>query len=123
MPTGFEVLRSLQCDEDLEIVFDHLFEAYRALGDTPNDAFTRAAARVRGIESALEGLGDIPLQGTLVPQVMEGLRHVTKDNAVFYFVTHEQKRRVHVLGVFFSGQDHVQHILRRIAAAGVRSRN
>ena len=123
MPTGFEVLRSSQCDEDLEMVFDHLFEAYRALGDTSNEAFARAAARVRGLESALAQLGDIPLQGTLVPLVMEGLRHVTKDNAVFYFVTTKQKRQVQVLGVFFGGQDHVQHILRRIAAAGMRSRH
>ena len=123
MPTGFEVLRSSQCDEDLEMVFDHLFEAYCDLGDAPNDAFVRAAVRVRGIEGALERLGDVPFQGTLVPHIMEGLRHVTKDNAVFYFVTNEQKRQVRVLGVFFGGQDHMQHVLRRIAAVGSRAKN
>ena len=114
MPTGYSVHRSLACDADLEAVFDHLFSAYRQLGDPVEDALTRAAGRLRGIEDALERLGDVPFQGTLVPQIMADLRHVTKDNAVFYFIVDEAARELRVLGVFFGGQDHRQHIVKRI---------
>ncbi|WP_299693793.1 type II toxin-antitoxin system RelE/ParE family toxin [uncultured Tateyamaria sp.] len=114
MPTDYKVLRSAACDADIEIIFDHLFGAYRDLGEPIADALTRAAARVRGIEDALARLGDVPFQGTLVPHIMDGLRHVTKDSAVFYFVTDEARAEVRVLGVFFGGQDHRRHILQRI---------
>ena len=122
MPSGYEVLRSVQCDEDLEAIFDHLFEAYHGLGDDLSQAYARAADRVCGIEDALAALGDVPLQGTLVPDIMDGLRHVTKNRAVFYFLTDEENRTVRVLAVFFSGQDHRQHVLRRIVAKSLMSK-
>ncbi len=118
MPKRFNVLRSLSCDADLEAIFDHLFGAYLELGDPAGDALNRAAERLRGIEDALERLGDVPFQGSLDSRIMEGLRHVTKDNAVFYFILDEPVRELRVLGVFFGGQDHRQHILRRIADQG-----
>lgn len=31
MPSGFEVVRSEDCDHDLELIFDHLFAAYSEL--------------------------------------------------------------------------------------------
>ncbi|APX14264.1 KluB (plasmid) [Tateyamaria omphalii] len=106
--------RSAACDADIEVIFDHLFQSYRDLGDGIEDALNRAANRVRGIEDALAHLGDVPFQGTLVPQIMDGLRHVTKDQAVFYFIADEARTEARVLGVFFGGQDHRRHILRRI---------
>ena len=115
MPSGFEVIRSDQCDFDLELIFDHLFGTYCDLGDPVEDALLRAEQRLQGIEDALERLGDVPHQGTLVPRIMDGLRHVTKDNAVFYFIVDVTERRLRVLAVFFGGQDHRGHILRRIA--------
>lgn len=118
MPTDYKVLRSAACDADIEIIFDFLFGAYRDLGDPVREALDRAAHRVRGIEDALARLGDLPFQGTLVPQIMDGLRHVTKDSAVFYFVVDEAQAEVRVLGVFFGGQDHRRHILRRIVQSG-----
>lgn len=118
MPSGYKVLRSTACDADIEVIFDHLFQSYRELGDPVEDALTRAATRVRGIEDSLGALGDIPFQGTLVPQIMDGLRHVTKDNAVYYFIVEETQEELRVLGVFFGGQDHRRHILRRILGAG-----
>lgn len=117
MLTGYSVLRSISCEADLEVIFDHLFEAYRDLGDPAEDALTRAAVRLRHIEDVLERLGDVPFQGTLVPNFMAGLRHVTKDNAVFYFIVDETAHEVRVLGVFFGGQDHRRHILERIAGS------
>jgi toxin ParE1/3/4 len=117
VPSGFEVVRSEQCDRDLELILDHLFAAYCELGDAVPDAFNRSAQRLRGIEGEIDRLGDVPYQGTLASKIMGGLRHVTKSGAVFYFVVDEGERRVRVLGVFFGGQDHRAHILRRIVGA------
>ncbi len=114
VPTGFKVLRSAACDADIEVIFDHLFQSYRDLGEPIDDALNRAASRVRGVEDALAGLGDVPFQGTLVPQIMDGLRHVTKDSAVFYFISDAERMEVRVLGIFFGGQNHRSHILQRI---------
>lgn len=118
MPKGYSVHRSQSCDADLEVIFDHLFGAYCDLGDSVEESLMRAAARLRNIEDALERLGDVPQQGTLEPRIMAGLRHVTKENAVFYFIVDEAAREVRVLGVFFGSQDHRRHILKRIGGAG-----
>lgn len=115
VPSGYRVVRSVRCDEDLELIFDHLFSAYRELGDPAETAFERAVERLHGIEGELARLGDLPFQGTLEPRIMDGLRHVTKDRAVFYFMVDEASQVVRVLGVFFGGQDHRRHILGRIA--------
>jgi toxin ParE1/3/4 len=104
VPSGFEVLRSTQCDEDLEAIFDHLFEADRDLGDDHLEAFTRAVDRVRGIEDAWAALGDIPLQGTLLPDIMAGLRHVAKNSAVYYFLTDKEDRTARVASALTLGR-------------------
>lgn len=117
MPSGFEVVRSEDCDHDLELIFDHLFAAYSELGDPVRDAFERAEQRLLEIEGEIQRLGHVPYQGSLDPRIMDGLRHVTKNSAVLYFVVDEDERRVRILGVFFGGQDHRTHILRRIVAA------
>ncbi|MEX0368183.1 MAG: type II toxin-antitoxin system RelE/ParE family toxin [Ruegeria sp.] len=116
MPSGFRVLRSAACAADIDRIFDHLFQAYQDLGDTPQSAFERAVDRVRSVDDAMETLGAGPFQGTLVPHIMPGLRHVTKDGAIFYFMVDETAQQVRVLAVFFGGQDHRQHMLGRILA-------
>ncbi len=118
MTSGYRVVRSARCDDDLGLIFDHLFESYRALGDPPEAALERAAERLNGIEEDLGRLGEVPFQGTLEPRIMAGLRHVTKGQAVFYFTVDEAGETVRVLGVFFGGQDHHRHILSRIASDG-----
>lgn len=112
----YDVLRSTQCAKDLEQLFEHLYRAYVDLGDDPQHAFARAVTRLNTIEDAFAELGATPFQGTLVPHIMEGMRHVTKERAVFYFIVNEQERQVKLLGVFFGGQDHRLHILRHIAS-------
>ena len=116
MPLGFEVIRSVRCDSDLDLIFDHLQSAYRDFGDAPDVAFKRAAERVRGIEDDMASLGNVPFQGTLEPSIMEGLRYVAKGRAVFYFLIDERHREVRVLSIFFGGQDHRRHMLERIKA-------
>ena len=113
-PVAYEVRRSLTCRQDLDALFDHLLEAYRSLGDPAREAFARAVARIEAIEDQMDQLGAAPHQGTLWPEIMDGLRWTTKDRAVFYFVVDDDARTVDVLAVFFGGQDHKAHILNRL---------
>lgn len=113
----YEVRRSCASDRDLETLFDLHFVAYQELGKIPADAFEQAVARVLEIEAALEALGDVPTeQGTDASQIMAGLRHITKDEAIFYFTVDEVAGIVHVLAVFFNDQDHRSWLLDRIKA-------
>ena len=114
MPSDFEVIRSARCEEDLEIIFDHPFIAYQELGDSRDVALDRAAKRFLGIEDDLACLGEAPFQGILEPQIMDGLRHMTKHRAVFYLTVDEASETARVLGVFFGGQEHRRHILERM---------
>jgi toxin ParE1/3/4 len=111
---AFEVLRSRASDQDLERIFDHLIASYQALGDRAETSLERAAARVRAIEDAMEALGRAPFQGTLRENLLPGLRQVTKDRAVFYFSVDAAAEQVRVLAIFFGGQDHLAHMLRRL---------
>ena len=87
-----------------------------SLGEDAADAFERAASRVRAIDAAMERLGRAPFQGTLLEGLMPGLRQVTKDSAIFYFLTDEVRERIDVLAVFFGGQEHQRRMLRRLLA-------
>ena len=46
--------------------------------------------------------------------MMDGLRWVSRDRAVFYFVVDDAACRIDVLAVFLGGEDHKQRILERI---------
>lgn len=110
----YEVVRSRGCERDFELIFDHLFETYQSLGDTSAEALERATARLRCIEDDLEDLGRRPHDGALVPEVMPNLRRATRRRAVLYYQVHEPAKQVRVLAVFFGGQDHQRHMLRRL---------
>lgn len=83
-------------------------------GDGFAEARERVAARMRQIDEAMMGLAKTPYQGTLQPKLMAGLRHVTKNRAVFYFTVDDEARIVRVLAVFFGGQDHQNIMLQRL---------
>jgi plasmid stabilization system protein ParE len=112
---AFEVVRSRASDRDLALIFDHLVESYRSVGEDEREAVERAATRMTAIEDAVEALGATPFQGTLMPALMPGLRRVTKDRAIFHFTVDEAQERVVVLVIFFGGQDHQRRMLSRLA--------
>ena len=45
--------------------------------------------------------------------LMPGLRRVTKDKAIFYFIVDEAKAHVNVFAIFYGGQDHQRRMLMR----------
>ncbi len=103
---AFKVLRSRDCDRDMELIFDHLVESYMGLGDDMATALDRAASRMRQIEESMSRLAKAPFQGTLRPEIMPGLRNVTKESAVVYFTVDEEVEEIRILALFFGGQDH-----------------
>jgi plasmid stabilization system protein ParE len=113
---AFKVLRSTETDQDLGLILDHLVQSYLDLGDALPAAFTRAARHVGSIEADMEALHKAPFQGTLSPEILPGLRRVTKNQAVFYFDVDENEKTVRILAVFFGGQDHLRHMLKRLAS-------
>lgn len=110
----FDVLRTEETDRDLASIFQFLVTSYRALGESLADAAEHAEHRVRRIEHEMMRLGTTPHQGTLLPELLPDLRCVTKDRAIFYFKVHVELRQLQVLAVFFGGQDHGRHILKRL---------
>lgn len=114
----FRVVRSIRFEHDLDLVHDHLIACYVNLGDTFSDAFDRAEARIAAIETDMEDLARAPHQGTVLDHIAPGLRSVTKNRAIFYFDVDDERELVRVLAVFFGGQEHRRHMLRRMSRAG-----
>ena len=113
---AYRVTRARAVTEDLARIHDHLVESYCDLGDGIADALDRADGRVQTIEDAMIRLGAVPHQGTLCEDIMPRLRRVTKDKAILYFIADDELAEVRVLAVFFSGQDHLRHIVERLGA-------
>jgi plasmid stabilization system protein ParE len=114
----YRVERATDVDRDLALIFDFLFETHRSFGYSAAEANDLAADRVRHIEQALEALAKAPHQGTEQRDLVPGLRMVTKDRAIFYFVTDAHARTLRVLAVFFGGQDYQRRMLRRLLTRG-----
>ena len=114
---AFKVIRSTEFEYDLDLIHDHLVESYVALGEAFPEAFDHAEARIEAIEMELASLARAPYQGTLSPELGPELRHVTKNRAIFYFKVDDELQLILVLAVFFGGQDHGEHILRRLGRA------
>ncbi|WP_137153724.1 type II toxin-antitoxin system RelE/ParE family toxin [Rhizobium sp. FKL33] len=110
----FEVTRTKEIDRDLVSILRFLVTSYTALGEPISDAIENAERRVRRIEAEMMRLGAAPHQGTLLPELLHDLRCVTKDRAIFYFSVQAELRQIQVLAVFFGGQDHAQHIVKRL---------
>ena len=111
---AYRVERALDTDRDLEGIFDFLAQSFIDFGDAREDANDRAAGRIEAIESSMVALGRAPHQETLRPELLAGLRSVTKDRAIFYFEVDDDREVVRVLAIFFGGQDHQRAMLKRL---------
>lgn len=108
---AYEVVRAAGVGRDLELIFDFLVDLAEAFGEA---AFALAARRIDEIGAGMEGLGRLPLQGTLRPHLGAGVRDVTKGRVVYYFDEDEAQARARVLAVFFGEQGHEPRILLRL---------
>jgi plasmid stabilization system protein ParE len=110
----FPVVRVAATERDLSAIFDFLIESHVAFGEAEADAVAIAARRLRSIEREMHEIGKAPQQGTMRPDIMPGLRAVTRRRATYYFVVDEELKRVRVLAIFFGNQDHQRRILVRL---------
>lgn len=110
----YKVELSEESEIDLDQIFDHLVDAHMQFGEPLEDAVEQASERIRRIRNDIFNLGRTYYQGTLSPDIAEGLRHVTKNRAIIYFDAYENRGIVQVIAVFFGGQDHKRHMLKRI---------
>jgi len=105
---------SAEAERDFELIFDHLVASYLDFGDDIDVALERAAERIRGIRVSADKLALLPKQGTLRSDILEGLRFVRLERAVFWFVLDDGRNAVRILAVFFGAQDHIRHMLSRL---------
>lgn len=113
MPT-YAIEFAADAERDFELIFDFLEESYRSFGENTEDSIAHAARRVEGIRANATRLGNAPYRGTLHPEIMPNLRHVTINQAIYWFFVDEDALTVRVLAIFFGGQDHVRRMLARL---------
>ncbi len=51
-----------------------------------------------------------------MPELLPGLRRVTKNQAIFHFDVDDGEKTLRVLAIFFGGQDHQRHMLKRLVS-------
>jgi toxin ParE1/3/4 len=110
----FRIEFSAEAELDVALIFDHLFESYRAFGETVEEALDRSENRIRAIRSQADRLADAPHRGERQDGLIPGLRHLTLERAIFWFEVSEAEQRVRILAIFYGGQDHVRHMLTRL---------
>lgn len=103
-----------EAERDFALIFEHLVASYEDFGDPTDIAFDRAAARIASIQDDALRLARQPFQGTLRSDILETVRFVRLNRAVFWFQPDENNKRVRVLAVFFGAQDHINHMLLRL---------
>ncbi len=101
-------------ERDLGLVFDHLFETYKNLGESDAEAIEHAAERVSGIQESAIGLSANPYRGTVHEAFGRDVRNVTINRAIIWFQLDETDETIRILAFFFGGQDHIRHMLTRL---------
>ncbi|PDT04714.1 plasmid stabilization protein [Rhizobium chutanense] len=101
-------------ERDFELIFDHLFESYVELGDSPDEAFERSAERIRKLRVEIDRLVDTPYIGTLRADICPGIRFLRRDRTAVWFLPVESSRRIIIAAIFYGAQDHIRHMLTRM---------
>lgn len=105
-------------NRDLQRIFRHLLDTHLAFGRTTDDARNLAANRVLAIRRAADRIAHAPQIGTLHPEIGPGFRHVTLDRAIFWFIASRPDHPVRIVAIYFSGQDHIDRMMRRLRREG-----
>lgn len=111
---GWTVERSAEVVSDLAAIFDHLLASRLAFGEPPHRAYAGCSTRIDSIDDETDRLVLAPFQGVRDDSISPGLRHVTKEQAIIYFVPDGARQVISVLAVFYGGQDHTRRMLARM---------
>jgi len=101
-------------ERDLELLFHHLAESYMEFGSNPREAAAQAASCVRKIYDTTARIASAPMRGERHDDWMPGLRHLTLEKAVYWYLAEEDAQRVRILAIFYGGQDHQRRMLLRL---------
>ncbi|WP_306250367.1 type II toxin-antitoxin system RelE/ParE family toxin [Parvularcula sp. IMCC14364] len=111
---AYNVVFSADAEKDFDLIFDFLIESYEHFGEAPDAAIDRAEEQLHHIMQSAMALSQAPFVGTLHDHIAPGLRHVTREKAIFWFDVVESNNLVRILAVFYGGQDHHRHMLIRL---------
>jgi plasmid stabilization system protein ParE len=110
----YRVRLAADVTRDLDLIEEHLFQAYQEFGHDLETAMVRAATRINDALAFMRTFEAHPYRGTEHPKVRPGIRTVTNKSFVFYFEIDEPSSEVRILAVFFGGSDHRRQILDRL---------
>ena len=105
---------SEHAERDFELIFDHLFDAYVELGDSPGETLERSAERIRKLRVEIDRLVDTPYIGTVRPDIHPGIRFLRRDKAAVWFLPVESEATLIVVAIFYGAQDHIRKMLSRM---------
>ncbi|WP_171182420.1 type II toxin-antitoxin system RelE/ParE family toxin [Ruegeria sp. HKCCD8929] len=99
---------------DIDLLFHHLADSYVGFGETRSVADARALERIGEILGAADRIAVAPFRGEAHGDILPGLRHLTLDQAIYWYQTDETAETIRILAIFYGGQDHVRRMLRRL---------
>jgi hypothetical protein len=114
MADGRRVTFAAGAFTDLLLIEEHLIKDYRDFGESDTDAARHAAERIDAILIEAERLSTAPFRGEAHDDPLPGLRHLTLNRAIYWFLPDPEARETRVLAIFFGGQDHQRHMLVRL---------
>lgn len=110
----WEIEFSAAAERDLELIFFHLADSFVEFGTSRSAAAEQALARVQNIRDKAGRIASAPQRGEAHDELLPGLRHLTLDKAIYWFLVDEKQGRVRVLAIFYGGQDHQRQMLLRL---------
>ncbi len=110
----YRVRRAADVTHDLDLIEDHLVQAYQAFGEDLDAAVERASARINEALAYMRTFATHPHRGTEHGKIRPGIRTVTNKSFVFYFEIDDLSSEVRILATFFGGVDHRKQIMDRL---------
>ena len=105
---------SAAAEQDIDLLFDHLADSYVGFGESHVAAAAHAVARIDEILNAMERIVAAPYRGEAHDEWFPGLRHLTLDRAIYWYVADKEQQMVRVQAVFYGSQNHIRHMLMRL---------
>ncbi len=91
-----------------------LFESYLGFDQDVETALEQATKKTQSIRKEAEKLARHPFRETLHDDILQGLRHISIERAIYWFDILEDETLIRILAIFYGGQDHHTKILMRL---------
>ncbi|PSL17584.1 type II toxin-antitoxin system RelE/ParE family toxin [Shimia abyssi] len=110
----WEIEFSASAERDLEHLFFHLADSFLEFGSNRTEAAEQALRRVQTIRDTAQRIASAPHRGKAHDDLVPGLRHLTLDRAIYWFLIEEEQSRVRVVAIFYGSQHHQRKMLLRL---------